>query len=101
MAVIIEHTTTGDRYVLLGAGYGAWAAASGSRTVGRVSAPGKSGEAHMVCVSNGEGEIVWMPAREARVLEIDRRTPGEFLAAFDAVTPRAARGDDGSGREAA
>ncbi|GJM19884.1 MAG: hypothetical protein DHS20C14_20970 [Phycisphaeraceae bacterium] len=91
MAIIIEHEPTGHRYLLLGAGYGTWAAArnvGSSRTIRSVTPAGKSGESHQLAVCDAAGEIVWMAPEEARVVCVDGDDPADVLTAFEAVHPR-------------
>ena len=80
MATIIEHRPTGKRFILLGAGYGMWASSRPNRILGDMFATDRSGEDHMLYVSDAHGDIHWLHPDSARVVSVDARPPGELLA---------------------
>ena len=79
MAVIVKHTESGETYILLGTGFGAYKATRPSLFFGNLVPSEDSGQTTMVAVCNSEGKIGWIHSEELQVVEIDGKEPGEVL----------------------
>jgi len=79
MAVIIRRKNKSNRYVLIGAGLGAYAATRGSWLFGQLEAEDGSDVLPVVAAADAEGEIVWIAAEDVEVVSIDGRSPAELL----------------------
>lgn len=71
MAVIVKNKATGTKYVLLGAGFGAFKAATGGFLGGSLFPEEDEGTFHKVAVSDFNGAIHWMNDHEFAVVEVD------------------------------
>jgi len=81
MAIILKHKSTGERYVLLGSGYGLFKSEVPSVIFGNL-APNKSkGSQTMVCVSNSQGEVGWLDSTEVVVDSVDGQSVDSILSA--------------------
>ncbi len=80
MATIIEYTKTGDRYILLGAGFGQWAMARPNRLLGDLFATEQADSTELLCVCDALGDIFWIDPNEAAVISVDGLTPAQTLA---------------------
>jgi len=82
MAVLVEHTGTGKRYLLLGTGLGQWASARPNRLLGDLFAKESGGTTTMCCVCDYRGSLGWVASDQVRVLSIDGEAVGDaFYAA--------------------
>ena len=79
MAVLVEHTETKERYILLGTGFGAYKATRPSLFFGNLLPSEESGQTTMVAVCNRQGQIGWVHSSELTVVEIDGKAPVELL----------------------
>ena len=79
MTAVVEEKKTGERYVLLGTGFGAYQSMKEGIFFGDLLPDIDKGQFAMVCVSNGDGKIGWFKSHEVRVITIDGRSPGDLL----------------------
>ena len=79
MAVIVKHTQSGQNYILLGTGFGAYKATRPSLFFGNLAPTEESGQTTMVAVCNKQGQIGWIHSEELQVVEIDGKKPNELL----------------------
>lgn len=67
MATIVKQKSTGQKFILIGSGYGIYRSATRL-----VSVPLTDRELFpMAALTNGEGEIIWMRTEELQVMEVD------------------------------
>ncbi len=79
--VTVKHKKTGERYVYLGTGYGAWQV---SKTGG--FAPTKEdSDLPAVAVVDADGDILWFHSSELRVATVDGVAPREVFEMMDEV----------------
>jgi len=71
MATIVRHTSTGEKYVLLGSGFGAYQSKKPNWFFGDLIADTDEGQYAMVCVCNPEGKIGWMESPQVVVDSVD------------------------------
>jgi len=81
MAVIVQHEPTGNRYVLLGAGFGAYRATRPSLFFGNWAPAEEEGKIEVVAICTPDGRIGWANSNELVVVEIDGKPPAEVLQA--------------------
>lgn len=85
MATIVEHVETGAVYVLLGSGFGAYAASKPNWFFGDWVADRESGQMAMIAVCDYKGQIGWFRSDQLRVLYVDGVNPEQALS--DAPDP--------------
>ena len=79
MAVIVKHIESGEKYLLLGTGFGAYKATRPSVFFGSLLPKEEAGQVTMVAVSNAQGQIGWIHSNELQVVQVDGISPGELL----------------------
>ncbi len=79
MAVIVKHIESGETYILLGTGFGAYKATRPSLFFGNWAPTEEAGQVTMVAVSNAQGQIGWIHSNELQVVEVDGIPPSELL----------------------
>ncbi len=79
MATIIKHTETGEKYVLLGSGFGAYQSKKPDLFFGNLMADTEEGQYAMVCVCNSEGQIGWLESSEVVVESVDGKSVQSFF----------------------
>lgn len=79
MATIVQHKPSGEHYVVIGTGYGAWAAVRPSVLSGGGIARVNTGSAPLIAVVGEKGEIGWLPTDEVTVITVDGKSPHEHL----------------------
>jgi hypothetical protein len=79
MAVIVEHSESGARYVLVGTGFGIFRTAKPSWFFGNLVPDKTSGERSVVAVCDEDGTIRWFKFQELVVVSIDGEAPGRVL----------------------
>ena len=72
MAIIVKHRPSGDHYLLVGTGVGTDQVLPSSRLL-------KNWLPATVAVCDRQGEIVWLPATEVVVIEVDGTSPADLL----------------------
>ncbi|TNE82070.1 MAG: hypothetical protein EP332_01975 [Bacteroidetes bacterium] len=71
MATIVEIIQTKERAVLIGSGFGAWAAERPSLWWGNLDPHKENGFLETVAISDRSGNIQWIKSQDVRVIEID------------------------------
>lgn len=71
MAIIVKHKKTGEEYVLLGTGYGAFKASRPGLIGGSLFPEEEEGTYHMLAVSDFTGNIHWFEDEAFQVTEVD------------------------------
>ena len=79
MATIVRQKDTGERFVLLGAGLGAYAGGRVEWLYGALEGEDASTVISVVAVSNPQGDIRWIPSDELTVVSVDGRSPAEHI----------------------
>ena len=79
MAVIVKHIESGEKYTLLGTGFGAFKATRPSLFFGKLAPAEECGQVTMVAVCNTQGQIGWVHSDELQVIQVDGTSPGELL----------------------
>ena len=80
MATIVLHKPSGNHYVLLGTGYGAYQSYRPSVLGGDLFPHEQSGEIPVAAVSDEFGEIHWFLTMELQVVEIDGEPVSRLFA---------------------
>ena len=81
MTTLVEHKEIGARYVLLGAGFGAYQSAYPGPFLGALSPTVESGQRSVLAVCNAAGEVLWFEADDLRVVSVDGVSPAAALGA--------------------
>lgn len=79
MATIVEHVTTGKKFVLMGTGFGAFRAIRPSLFFGNLAPAEEEGMYSMAAVCDNKGKILWIDSDELIVIEIDGFEPEQAL----------------------
>jgi hypothetical protein len=79
MAVIVKHIESGEKFILLGTGFGAFKATRPSLFFGNLAPTEEAGQVTMVAVCNSQGQIGWIHSDELQVVEVDGKAPAELL----------------------
>jgi hypothetical protein len=79
MATIVQYKRTGKKYVLLGAGFGAYKATRPGVFFGNLLPEEEEGQVTMVAICDAEGKILWTHSDELTVVDVDGSSPGEIL----------------------
>ena len=79
MATTVRHIESGEKYVLLGTGFGAFKATRPSLFFGNWAPAEEAGQVTMVAVCNNQGQIGWVHSDELQVVEVDGKSPTELL----------------------
>lgn len=80
MTTIVRHKATGERFVLLGAGYGAYKSARPHGLLGNVAPVEEGGTVRAVLVCDAEGVLSWIESAHLETVTIDGRSPRDALA---------------------
>lgn len=80
MATIVQSQRNGEKYILLGAGYGAFKSSVPGAFFGNLSPDEHEGQFDMVAISDPEGTIHWVESQELTVVEVDGVTPSQILS---------------------
>lgn len=80
MATIVEHLEDGNRYVLIGPGYGMYHAVKPHIILGNWGRSAETGSQKLICVANEAGELGWLQAHNVRVVAVDGESPSDLLA---------------------
>ena len=79
MATIVIHTPTGRRYVLIGAGFGAFQSKKPNWLLGDLMADTTEGQLAMTCVCDKSGDLRWVESAQLTVISVDGVSPTELL----------------------
>ena len=71
MATIVKHVKTGQRYLLLGSGFGAYQSKKPNWFWGDLMADLEEGQYAMVCVCDQAGRIGWLESSQVAVESVD------------------------------
>ena len=74
MAITVKHIESGEKYVLLGSGFGAYQSKKPNWFFGDLIADTAEGQYAMICVCNAEGQIGWLESSKVRVESVDGQT---------------------------
>lgn len=83
MATIVEDSTTGQRLVLLGAGFGMYSSSHGHVMWGNLAPERKEGSKSLVCVADESGAVGWIDSQNVRVVSVDGQSPTRLLQPSD------------------
>ena len=78
MTIIVKHHKTGDQFIFLGTGFGAWKATRPSLFGGNLIPSEKQGTVSMVAVCDEIGRIGWLDSDDLIVVSIDGKSPKEI-----------------------
>ena len=81
MATIVNHIRSGKRYVLLGAGFGAFQSKKPNWLLGDLMADTSEGQYAMACVCDTDGRMYWIESNELTVESVDGEDPRRVLTA--------------------
>jgi hypothetical protein len=79
MAVIVRQKDTGDRYILIGSGFGAFKASRPGVFFGNWNPIEESGEIPVVLVCNSSGATTWIKSALLEVVSVDGLAPSQVL----------------------
>jgi hypothetical protein len=79
MATIVQHTETGEQYVLLGSGFGMFQSKKPNWLLGNLVADVNGAECALVCVCDASGLIGWLDSEEVNVISVDGKPVSELL----------------------
>ena len=79
MATIVRHKESGERFVLLGSGFGAYQSKKPNWFFGDLIADTDEGQHAMVCVCDSMGEIGWIESSAVVVESVDGQAVGSVL----------------------
>jgi len=79
VGIIVKHVASGEKYILLGTGLGAYKATRPSLFFGNWAPAEESGQVTMVAVCNRAGQIGWVECSELEVVAVDGDKPAELL----------------------
>ena len=71
MATIVMHKDSGEKYALLGSGFGAYQSKKPNWLFGDLMADTSEGQYAMVCVCNSFGRVGWIESSKVIVESID------------------------------
>jgi len=83
MAVVVRHKDSGDRYIVIGSGFGAFKASRPGVFFGNWNPVEESGEIPVVLVCNASGETAWIKSAMLEVVSVDGLSPGQVLGGED------------------
>ena len=79
MAVIVRHKEFGARYILLGAGFGAYKSSRPGLLLGNWAPHEKSGDIRVVLVCDSAGVTNWVESVNLEVVSVDGAEPAAIL----------------------
>lgn len=80
MATIVKRVRTGARYVLVGAGFGAFESKKPNWLLGDLVADTSQGKYTMAAVCDKSGQIYWIKTDELEVESVDGESPKTLLS---------------------
>ena len=80
MATVVKHNKSGEEYVVLGTGYGAYKSSVPHPMFGNWMPDESEGSKSMIAVCNSEGEIGWTTTSQVTVISVDGKPLGEILS---------------------
>ena len=79
MATIVQHRQSGERWVLIGTGFGMFETARPHWVWGDASPVKEGGQVAMVAVANSDGIVGWFPSEQLQVIEVDGKPPRQWI----------------------
>ena len=79
MRVVVVDRATGSAYVLLGAGYGAFASSTPGAVLGSLAPAEQRGSYSMLAVTGPNGAIAWYRSESLVVVSVDDHRPADIL----------------------
>lgn len=79
MATIVKHKQSGETYIALGAGYGAWHSNTPDPLWGAAKQKTEAGSYSLIAVTRADGEIGWFDSTELLVVSVDGKPPHQIL----------------------
>lgn len=79
MATIVIHNSTNQRYVLVGAGFGAFQSKKPNWFLGDLMADTTEGHFAMTCVCDKAGNLCWIESEQLTIISVDGVSPSELL----------------------
>ncbi len=79
MATIVRSKRNRKKYILLGAGFGAYESKKGNWLLGDLSADTNKGTIELLCVSDSKGNINWIYSSDLIVVSINGVKPEDIL----------------------
>ena len=79
MATVVNHNPTGRRYVLVGAGFGAFQSKKPNWLLGDLMADTTEGQHAMACVCDEAGRLRWVESAQLTVISVDGDSPSKLL----------------------
>ena len=86
MATIVESSVTGQRYVVVGSGFGMSQQTNPHWLLGNAAPVTKKGTESVICVADEDGQIGWLESSVLRVVSIDGVSPKSVLSPQDTVS---------------
>lgn len=71
MATVVKHTDSGNKYILLGSGFGAYQSKKPNWLFGNYMSDTDEGQYAMVCVCDSEGKVGWIESSNVVVETVD------------------------------
>lgn len=78
-AVTVKQVESGEKYILLGTGFGAFKATTPSLSFGNLAPPEESSHGAALAVCNGQGQMGGIHPDGFQVIEVDDKPPAESL----------------------
>jgi len=79
MATIVIHYATNQKFVLVGAGFGAFQSKKPNWLMGNLMSDTSEGQYAMSCVCDQHGDIGWVESSQLTVVSVDGVSPSELL----------------------
>ena len=79
MATIVKNKKTGEKFILLGSGFGAYQYQSPNLFFGDMFADTEEGQFAMICVCNARGTVGWFESSEVVVESVDGESVDSIL----------------------
>ena len=78
MATVVRHSS-GNRYVLLGTGFGSFQSQKPNWFLGNLAADTNQGVSPMACICDATGTIYWVDSAELQVESVDGKSASDIL----------------------
>lgn len=79
MATIVVHDPTNRKYVLIGAGFGAFQSKKPNWLLGDLMADTTEGQHAMACVCDERGNLRWVESSHLTIVSVDGASPRDLL----------------------
>jgi hypothetical protein len=71
LAILVKHNITGEEFVMLGAGFGAYQSKKPSTMEGDLISEVEEGTMELLCVADVNGRIHWFDSIDLTVISVD------------------------------